>query len=61
MDYTPTVQEVHDLIEDFAQDFGVILPFEDAERMLILHEELCVLFEKYSDETPIPPHLILER
>lgn len=61
MDYTPTVQEVQDLIEDFAQDFGVTLPFEDAERMLVLHEELCLLFEKYSEGEPIPPHLVLER
>ena len=38
MEYTPTVHEVQDLIEDFAQDFGVTLPFEDAERMLISHE-----------------------
>ncbi len=36
----PTVQEVQDLIEDFTQDFGVTLPFEDAERILISHEEL---------------------
>ena len=46
MEYTPTVHEVQDLIEDFAQDFGVTLPFEDAERMLISHEELCLLFRE---------------
>ena len=60
MDYTPPAQEVHDLIEDFAQDFGVTLPFEDAERMLILHAELCLIFEKYSEGEPVPPHLILD-
>jgi len=60
MEYAPSAQEVQELIEDFAQDFGVTLPFEDAERMLALHEELCLLFEKYSDGEPIHPHLLLE-
>jgi hypothetical protein len=60
MDYEPTVQDVHELIEDYARDFGETLPFEDARRILILYEELCILFEKHSKGAPIPPHLILE-
>jgi hypothetical protein len=36
MDYEPSVQEVQELIEDFAWDFGVAPSFEDAERILIL-------------------------
>jgi hypothetical protein len=34
MDYEPSVQEVHELIEDFARDFGPTLSFEDARRIL---------------------------
>ena len=59
MTYRPVAQEVHDLIEDYLRDFGVALPYKDAERMLVLYDELCVLFEKYSDGTPLPPHLVL--
>jgi hypothetical protein len=61
MDYEPAVQEVNDLIADFARDFGVTLPLEDAQRILALYEELCILFEKYSKRDPIPPDMVLER
>jgi hypothetical protein len=27
---------------------------------LVLHEELCVIFEQYSNDGFIPPHLVLE-
>jgi len=34
MEYTPSLHEVHRLIEHYAEDFGVTLPYEDAERIL---------------------------
>jgi len=62
MDYEPSLREVRDLIDDFAQDFGVTLALEDAERILTLYGELCVLFEQYSnDDGPILPYSVLER
>jgi hypothetical protein len=60
MEYEPAAQDVHELMSDFERDFGIPLPFEDASRMLVLYEELCEFFAKYS-EGPIPPHLVLER
>ena len=60
MEYEPATQDIHDLMSDFERDFGIPLPFKDASRMLVLYEELCELFAKYSEE-PIPPHLVLER
>jgi len=35
----PSDKNVRDLIEDYRRDFGIILPFEDAERMLTLYNE----------------------
>ena len=58
MDYQPSPAEVGEFIHDFAQDFGVTVGYEDASRILALHEELCDLLMKYSDEEPIPPHLV---
>jgi hypothetical protein len=46
----PTEQEVQSLIRDFEQDFGVMLPLEDARRILVLYEELCELFERHGGE-----------
>jgi hypothetical protein len=54
MEYEPTLEEVKAFIADFRDDFGVTIPLEDAERILILYEELSALFEQYSDgETPL--------
>jgi hypothetical protein len=46
----PSDVEVGALMRDFEQDFGVRLPFEDAQRILILYEELCELFDRYGGE-----------
>ncbi len=43
----PSQEKVRSLIADYAMDFGVVLEFEDAERMLMLYSELCDLFEEY--------------
>lgn len=58
MNYTPTVRDIQDLIKDYARDFGETLPFDDAERMLVLYEELCALFERRTP--PPPPDLMLD-
>jgi hypothetical protein len=47
----PKHLDVVDLIEDHERDFGVILPYEVACRMLILYEMLCELFEEYAGES----------
>jgi hypothetical protein len=36
MDFDPSPQSVDALVHDFARDFGVILPNEDARRILSL-------------------------
>jgi hypothetical protein len=43
----PSHEDVRSLMADYARDFGVALEFEDAERMLVLYNELCDLFEEY--------------
>jgi hypothetical protein len=54
MEYRPSLEEVTSFIDDFREDFGVTVPLEDAERILILYEELAGLFEEYSDgEMPL--------
>jgi hypothetical protein len=51
--------EVQEFRKDFARDFSIALSFEDAERMLILHQELCELLDRYSEDT-IHPHCLFE-
>jgi hypothetical protein len=61
MDHRPPAHEVHSFIEDYARDFGIAMPYEDAERVLVLYEEICSLFEQYSegnDDHPLPPFLL---
>jgi hypothetical protein len=43
----PTDTDVFDLIADYKRDFGPTLPFEDARRLLVLYDEISVLFEKH--------------
>jgi hypothetical protein len=45
--YEPWDKEVHALIDDYEEDFGVRMSFEDARQILIHYEELIELFEKY--------------
>lgn len=42
-----TDEAVYELMADFERDFGVHLPFDDASRLLILYDEICMLFEKH--------------
>ena len=48
--YDPAEEEVQSLINDYEQDFGVRIPFEDARQMLVLYEGLCELFERYGGD-----------
>jgi hypothetical protein len=58
MGYEPSLTEIQALACDFEEDFGVTLPLDDARRMLVLYDELCLLFEHYSDEIPLAPHML---
>jgi hypothetical protein len=49
MDYQPSLREVQTFVDDFREDFGVSIPLRDAERILMLYEELATLFEEYSE------------
>ena len=48
--HQPPEEEVRSLINDYEEDFGVRIPFEDARRMLVLYGELAEIFEKYRSE-----------
>ena len=50
MTYRNSRHEVEDLIHCYERDFGVHLSFEDADRMLVLFDELSELFYKYDPE-----------
>ena len=60
MEFDPAVHDVQDLIRDYEHDFGIRMSYEDAERILVLYEELCELFAKNSVGEPIPPHHFLD-
>jgi hypothetical protein len=49
--HQPPKEEVQSLINDYEEDFGVKIPFEDARRMLVLYGELSEIFEKYRSES----------
>lgn len=46
----PSDEEVFRLMADYKRDFGVLMPFEDARRLLMLHDELCDILQRYSLE-----------
>lgn len=50
MGYGYPQEVVQDFIEDYEEEWGVILPFDDALLMLSLHDGLSALLEKYEGE-----------
>jgi hypothetical protein len=50
MSYAYPAEVVQDFIEDYEDEWGVALPFEDAVLMLSLHDGLSALLEKYEGE-----------
>lgn len=48
MDYRPSLREVQAFAEDFREDYGVSMPLEDAERILMLYGEMEDLFMQYA-------------
>lgn len=54
----PSDDDVFRLMADYKRDFGVLLPFDDARRLLILHEEICDILQRYSLECEEEEELI---
>jgi len=50
MEYRPSLREVQMFADDFREDYGVSLPLEDAERILISYREMEDLFMQYADD-----------
>ena len=48
----PTDEDVFTLISDYHRDFGTLIPYEDARRLLVLYDEISELFERYNIEDP---------
>lgn len=47
MGYGYPEEVVYDFIEDYQEEWGVALPFQDALLMMSLFDGLSALFEKY--------------
>jgi hypothetical protein len=50
MGYAYSQEVVQEFIEDYWDEWGVLIPFEDALLMLSLSDSLFVLLEKYEGE-----------
>ena len=50
--------EVEEFIRCYEEDFDILIPFPDAERILILFDELYELLEEYSEAGDVPPPLL---
>lgn len=48
-------KDLQAFVSDYERDFGVVVPPEDADRILTLYDELCFLFDKYSPEEGFSP------
>lgn len=46
----PSDEDVFRLMADYKRDFGVLMPFEDARRLLILQDEICDILQRNSLE-----------
>jgi len=46
----PSDEEVFRLMADYKRDFGVLMSFEDARRLLVLQDETCDILQRYSLE-----------
>jgi len=55
----PTDEQVLGLIADYERDFGPTLPFEHAHRLLVLYDEICLLFDQYLPEEDRGEHHFL--
>ncbi len=50
MGYGYPEEVVQDFIDDYAEEYGVVLPYPEALRMLSLFDSLCGLMEKYEGD-----------
>jgi hypothetical protein len=50
MGYAYPKEVVQEFIEDYWEEWDVLIPFEDALLMLSLHDGLSALLEKYEGE-----------
>ena len=51
--------ELSSFVKDYERDFGVLMPIEDADRILTLYDEMSFLFEKHSPGEGFPAWFFL--